>query len=181
MEQTISGLSGETYRILPVTIGGVSKGELLALAQKVRRLVPFVEGMMRSTQFTVRPVCIELMQIVLSPRQLGFETAPDTLAELFDPALLFAWSVAHLAGHTITINPAEVGPHLAIQYQDQPRDEMLMVAMEPVVWSSLKYQAIFGVACDSQGKLVLRGDWLESDQGIPLDLPFAFSLKERSR
>jgi hypothetical protein len=180
MEQTISGLSGETYRILPVMIGGISKSELPSVVRSLGSLSPCAEQAMRSTQFGTLAKQEERMYILLSARQLGWVRNP-TLAELFDSGRLAEWSLARLAGHDIGLSAAEVGPHLAIQLRDQPAIDRVAIAMEPIVWSSMKYAAIFLIERISEMALMLIADWLDPEDDIPLDLPFVFSLKERSR
>lgn len=178
MDQTISGLPGQIYQILPVTIGGVVKGEFPAWVQSLCNMSSCAEQVMRSTQFGVLPRREERMQILLSARQLGW-VRPPTLAELFDTKRLVEWSLANLAGHDISLNPAEVGPHLAIQSRDQSAIGRVAIAMEPIVWSTLKYPALFLLERTSETALMLMADWLDPEDDIPLDLPFAFWLKLR--
>lgn len=178
MDQTISGLPGQIYQILPVTIGGVVKSEFPAWVRSVCKLSSCAEQVMGSSQFGVQPMREERMQILLSVRQLGW-VRPPTLRELFDTKRLVEWSLANLAGHDISLNPAEVGPHLAIQYQDQPVAGRVAIAMEPIVWSTLKYPALFLLKRTSETTLMLTADWLDPEDDIPPDLPFAFWLKLR--
>jgi hypothetical protein len=175
---TLSSLSGVIYQILPATIGGVEKSEFPAWVRSTCQLSSCAEQTMRSSQFGVLPKREERMLILLSARQLGWARNP-TLTELFDAEFLGQWSLANLAGHDIALNPAEVGPHLAIQYQDQPVVGRVAIAMEPIVWSTLKYPAIFVLERTSKTSLMLMADWLDPEDDIPFDLPFAFWLKKR--
>lgn len=177
---TLSGLSGAIYPIMPVTIGEVTKSEFPAWVRSTCQLSPCAEQVMRSSQFGILPKREERMLILLSARKLGWIRNP-TLTELFDAEFLRQWSLANLAGHDISLNPAEVGPHLAIQYQDQPVVGRVAIAMEPIVWSTLKYPAIFLVERTSETSLMLMADWLDPEDDIPLDLLFAFWLQERPK
>lgn len=177
-KMTLSGISGEIYQIMPVTIGEVVKSEFPAWVRSVCELSSCAEQVMRSSQFGVLPKREERMQILLSARQLGW-VRPPTLAELFDTNRLVEWSLANLAGRDISLNPAEVGPHLAIQSRDQSAIGRVAIAMEPIVWSSLKYPAIFLIERIDETTLMLMADWLDPGDDIPLDLPFAFWLKKR--
>jgi hypothetical protein len=179
-KMTLSGRSGAVYYILPVMIGGVAKSELPAQVQVAGQLSSLGEQAMRSSQFRVLRKRQTRMQILLSPKQLGFRTNPS-LSELFDKKRLAEWSGANLAGHVIRLNPAEVGPHLAIQYQSQKMIKKVAVAMEPIVWSSLKYPVTFAVERINKATLILTAHWLDPEDDIPLDLPFAFWLQARPK
>ncbi len=177
-KSTLGGISGGIYQVMPVTIGGVAKSEFPAWVRSVCELSSCAEQVMRSSQFGVLPKRQERMQILLSARQLGWIRNP-TLTELFSTEFLKQWSLANLAGHDISLNSAEVGPHLAIQYQDQPVVGRVAIAMDPIVWSTLKYPALFLLERTSETTLMLMADWLDHEDDIPLDLPFAFWLKLR--
>ncbi len=67
----------------------------------------------------------EVALVVLTGRRLGMQQ-PEPLAQLYRRA--------RLAG--LALCPAEVGPQLRLAYRDQPRGQVLHVAMEPVAtWS----------------------------------------------
>ena len=53
--------------------------------------------------------------------------------------------------------PAEVGPQLRLQYQDQPNGERILVAMEPIIASD-GYPLVFNVGRGESG-LWLYGRW----------------------
>jgi len=57
--------------------------------------------------------------------------------------------------------PAEVGPQLRLQYQDQPNGEWVLVAMEPI-FDSVGDPGIFFVGRDDSG-LWLNGHWSNPD------------------
>jgi hypothetical protein len=63
--------------------------------------------------------------------------------------------------------PNEVGPQLRLQYQDQPQDEWLYIAMEPIIDAD-GYRGIFRVGHE-HGEL-----WLDGNFGNPFNLWHSF-------
>lgn len=72
--------------------------------------------------FTVAPEPTEVTLVVVSVGELGF----------LDGALL-ADIYASAKKRGLELCPPEVGPQLRLQYPDQPEDECLIIAMEPIV------------------------------------------------
>src|SRR3989338_6215860 len=72
-----------------------------------------------------------VLQIELSPADQGF-TEPPTWKEFACNKRLAEWSRAVFEGYIVELNPAEVGPHMAIQYTGQPNGEVIWIAMETV-------------------------------------------------
>lgn len=63
----------------------------------------------------------------------------------------------------LKICPNEVGPQLRLQYKDQPNDEWVIIAMEPITVSGGNLK-LFGVWHGDDGQ------WLGSDCGNPDDV-----------
>ena len=63
----------------------------------------------------------------------------------------------------LSLCPAEVGPQLRLQYLDQPNDEWLSIAMEPIADSD-NGRDIFLVTHEDDGR------WLRTDSGDPINL-----------
>jgi hypothetical protein len=113
-----------------ITIGEKSSDELL---EELEREGLFSEGVswgvkdiMRQEAFTTLPEPQTIPLVRLSVADLGFIDLPST-EELFHMERL------HSLG--LDLCPAEVGPHLWLQYQDQPEEReplSLFVAMEPI-------------------------------------------------
>ena len=91
----------------------------------------------------------EVDLIVLSNAELGF---PDgcTVAETYEAAQKLG----------LELCPAEVGPQLRLQYTNQPMDEWLLVAMDPITDSD-GVLCVFGVGRDGSGS------GLEGSNGRP--------------
>lgn len=68
--------------------------------------------------------------------------------------------------------PAEVGPALSLQYDDQPQGEVLLVAMEPIIDLG-GYPHMFEIEHDGSG-LWLGGDYCYLNGFCPADTPFVF-------
>ena len=177
-----SGLRGRFIRTMPILIGGVQKDVLIEQIKAVRELGTYAERMMRHKLFTTLAEPEQTILIDLCPADLGF-TDPNNLpttTELFDPKRLAEWSAANLDGYVIALCPAEVGPHLAIQYKDQPKGEVLWVAMERIPGSGGS-PSVFDVGRDGGGgRLWLGGGWAGPGDRWGLDDRFVFRLRKVS-
>jgi hypothetical protein len=125
------GLPDRFIRTMAVSIGGLPKAELFEQVKSVRLVSPYAKRIMKHESFTTLPVKETILQIVLSPEDLGFTDRP-TIAEMLDNERLAKWSSANLNGWRVELNPPEAGPHLAIQYRGQPQNEFLWIAMERI-------------------------------------------------
>ena len=93
-----------------VTIGGSSKGQLLLqLATAGVELNEAAQALFASEQFHVQEATRSLATVELSVGQLGFPQG-GTQPQLFERALSLGLELA----------PVELGPHLRLQYLDQP-------------------------------------------------------------
>ena len=93
-----------------VTIGGSSKAQLLLqLATAGVELNEAAQALFASEQFHVQEATRSLATVELSVGQLGFPQG-GTQPQLFERALSLGLELA----------PVELGPHLRLQYLDQP-------------------------------------------------------------
>ncbi len=72
--------------------------------------------------FTVSEIETEVDLVIVSIGQLGFDDNFTCYADIF----------ARAQSLGLELCPAEVGPQLRIQYMDQPEEEHLSLAMEPI-------------------------------------------------
>ena len=93
-----------------VTIGGVSKAHLLAQLDAAQvKLNEAAATLFASELFTVEDTSRTMVIVEVSVEQLGFPQG-TTLLELFERALSLG----------LALVPLELGPHLRLQYHDQP-------------------------------------------------------------
>ncbi len=97
--------------------------------------------------FTVAPEEAEVYLVVVKVEELGFEKGA-TRQDIY--------AAAKKRG--LELCPAEVGPQLRLQYPDQPRDEWLIVGMEPTT-DSAGHLRLFDVGY-SDGARWLNGDYV---------------------
>lgn len=170
------GLRGKFIRTMPVMIGGVDKIELVDRGKAAREVDSYAESMMRHEQFTTLVEPEVALQIELTPADLGF-TEPPTRDEFFDEKRLAEWSRANFDGYIVELNPAEVGPHMAIQYTNQPNGEVVWIAMKTIPDLD-GYSSVFRVGRDDDGRLWLRSGWFNPAYRIRLGGRFSFRLRK---
>ncbi|MFZ2556179.1 MAG: hypothetical protein WAZ27_04585 [Minisyncoccia bacterium] len=83
------------------------------------RISGYAEDILKKTKVEATPANAEL--VIVSVAQLGFQNGATT-KEIHDKAKKLGLDLA----------PAEVGPHLRLQYKDQPQGEWLVVGMEAI-------------------------------------------------
>jgi hypothetical protein len=172
-------LRGRPVRTMPITIGGVPKEKLLEQVKAVRFVSPYAERIIKHEQFTTLDKPETALQIILTPQDFGF-TKMAEVADLLSPDRLRAWSVANLDGWELTINPAEAGPHLAIQYTAQPENEFLWMAMERISgYAGRPY--LFYIERDDDEVFSLDSHWMYPAAPWPLHYTVAFRLRPVSR
>jgi hypothetical protein len=123
-----------------------------ALKKNGNRIGDWANDILGKPAFTVASEETEVELVVLTVEELGFKDGA-TRKDIYDRAL----------ERGLALCPAEVGPQLRLQYNDQPSGEWLVVAMEPITGSagSDGDLRVFGVARDS-------GDvWLNANYGNP--------------
>ncbi|MHB1086553.1 MAG: hypothetical protein ACYCZ0_02280 [Minisyncoccota bacterium] len=173
------GMRGRFVRAMSITIGGVPKDDLIKQVRAAgRELSSYPESMVNHKLFTALDEPETVILIDLCPADLGFTENPTT-TELFDVKRLADWSAANLGGYVIELCPAEVGPHLAIQYKDQPNGEVLWVAMERIPDSDGRPD-VFVVERYDDGTLWLRNDWASPDVRWHLAHRIVFRLRKVS-
>lgn len=169
-------LRGRFTRTMPVTIGGIPKAELFERVRAVRMVSPYAKRIMKHEAFTTLPRPEPALQIVLTPEDLGFTERP-TIAEMLDRERLAAWSAANLDGWRVTLNPAEAGPHLAIQYTGQPQNEFLWIAMERIPGSGGR-PYVFYLERNEDDLYSLDAHWTYPYALWRLDYMVAFRLRK---
>ena len=99
--------------------------------------------------FKVSPkeTSIELVQVTVA--ELGFKDGA-TCKDIYERAIILG----------LELCPNEVGPQLRLQYKDQPKDEWLRIAMEPIIDSGDDL-GVFYVGHDVEG-LWLYTFWFNS-------------------
>jgi len=172
-------LHGRPVRLMPITIGGVPKNQLLDRVKAVRYVSPYAERIMKHEQFTTLEMPETVLEIILTPKDFGF-TKMAEVADLLHPQRLQDWSKANLRGWELTINPAEAGPHLAIQYTAQPQDEFIWMAMERIPgYAGRPY--LFYIERDDDEVFSLDSHWMYPAAPWPLHYTIAFRLKPSAR
>lgn len=145
-------------------IGGVSAKNLLARVRAGFAVNDWAQDLMKQKAFTTLPAEEEIETIVLTPEDFGYERTPMT-GELLDPVRLEEWSKqnAHRLpeGYAVELLPAEAGPHIRDQYKDQPRGEILWIAMEQITGSD-GGPGVFDVERRGDG-----GQWLGAHWASP--------------
>lgn len=164
---------------MPITIGGVPKLALLKQLKNLRYVSPYAERIIKDESFTTAEKPETAVQIMLTPKDFGF-TKMAEVADLLNPKRLSAWSEAHLEGFEITLNPAEAGPHLAIQYTNQPVDEFLWMAMDRIHgYAGRPY--LFYIERDDDEVFSLDSHWMYPAAPWPLHYTVAFRLRQKGR
>ena len=165
-----------TLRTMLITIGGVPKDRLLEQTKAVRYVSPYAERIMKHEQFTTLDKPETALLIVLTPQDFGF-TKMAEVADLLHPNRLTTWSKENLDDWEITIVPAEVGPHLAIQYSGQPQDEFLWMAMDRIPgYAGRPY--LFYIERDDDEVNSLDAHWMYPAAPWPLHYTVAFRLQK---
>jgi len=169
---------GQPITTMPITIGGVSKLQLLEQTKKLRYVSPYAERIIKADAFTTLEKPQTAIQIMLKVQDFGF-TQMAHVADLLNPKRLSDWSKAHLDGWEITLNPAEAGPHLAIQYADQPIDEFLWMAMDRITgYAGRPY--LFYIERDDDEVFSLDSHWMYPAAPWPLHYTVAFRLQQKA-
>ena len=122
------------------------QSSIKAIGNKISK---WASDILSKRAFTTSDTEMELDLVNVSARELGFEKGA-TRKEIYERALILG----------LQLCPAEVGPQLRLQYQDQPNGEWLTIGMEPVS----------GSGDDLYVFRVVRGDddlWLYSNNDRP--------------
>lgn len=120
-----------------------------AMEQAGCNISDWAGGMLKQNAFTVAGQETDIDLVVVSVAELRFATGA-TRKDIYERAIQLG----------LALCPAEVGPQLRLQYLDQPMDEWLRIAMEPITDSDGGL-SVFRVAHDGDGP------WLRSDRGRP--------------
>jgi hypothetical protein len=170
-------LPGRFVRTMSITIGGVSKSELYERVKAVRSVSPYAKRIMKHEQFTTLPNPETVLLIALTPEDLGFNERP-TIAEVLNNERLAEWSDVNLPEWQVTLNPAEVGPHLAIQYTGQMEGEFLWIGMERIPGSGGR-PYVFYLERNEEGGRSLDAHWTYSYALWRLEYLVALRLRKK--
>ncbi len=161
-------------------IGGVAKKALLARVKSGFEVGTWAEDMMKQNAFTTQDAEEEIETIILAVSDFGYERMPTT-AELLDPTRLAEWSKQNAQrlpeGYVVDLLPAEAGPHIRDQYKDQPKGEVLWMAMERIADSD-GYPDVFDVVRGGGGKRWLDGGHANPAGQWSLGHRFVFRLRK---
>lgn len=161
-------------------IGGVAKKALLQRVKAGFQVSGYAESLVNNRDFTTLDVEEEIDTIVLTPADFGYQRQPTT-TELLDPTRLREWSeqnAERLDGHVVELLPAEAGLHIRDQYKDQPKGEVLWIAMERITGSDGRPR-VFGVGRSDDGEQWLHAGWADPDGRWYLSSRIVFRLRKK--
>ena len=171
-----AGFRGRFVRIMPVMVGGILPADLVTAVKAIRELGSYAESMIMHPKFETLEMPEMHVQIELTPQVFGFTETPTT-DEYLNADRLAEWSAANIENAVVELNHMSAGPHVALDYKDQPKGEGLWVASKPMLGRD-DYSGVFNVYRRDGG-----GAWLSHDNAHPqyrwhLDYPTLFRLRE---
>lgn len=148
-----------------ITIGGKTSSELLEEFRQGGINVGIdAKRMMENPDFTTQKNPKDIDLVSLRVGDLGLTGIPMT-EQVYKRARQLG---LHLC-------PAEVGPHMRLNYAEQPWDEYLHIGMEPI-FDSNGYPRVFDLGLGFEGQW-LNGPWMyPEDQWEDPDYKFVFRL-----
>ena len=114
---------------------------------------PCAEEIMSKPEFTLAETKRDVELVVTSGSKLGF-TESKTLQEIYERA------TSEEFGYMLC--PPEVGPQLRLQYLGQPKDEHLLVGMDPIADSRADLR-IFSVGHNEVSNMLLNATFVRAD------------------
>ena len=135
-----------------VEIGGKTKDELKKeIKEKGFTLSSYAESMMDNPDFIVSKKKEKIDTVRLKVSDLGFTSGNPTTDEIYERAEKFG----------LELCPAETGPHLRLEWADQPLGDYLRIAMKQIN-DSARSPCVFRVHRDDDG-----GAWLGRGSAKP--------------
>lgn len=150
--QTVSSDKFKTWMTLSLGTGPKTADDFRrALKKGGHHISDWANNILGKPAFIVAKKKTEVELIRVTVADLGFESGA-TRQDIYERAMKLGFALC----------PAEVGPQLRLQYKDQPMNEWLLVAMEPITDSDGSLN-VFNVARNEDGS------WLISNYGKPDD------------
>lgn len=118
----------QIWKTIQLGTGLKTAGEFREALKKAGDLIQDIGGGILDKEDFIKSINdnkIDAELVVVSVRQLGFKKNA-TLREIYDRAKELG----------LDLCPAEAGPQLRLQYEDQPKGESFMIAMEPIITRS---------------------------------------------
>lgn len=149
-----------------ITIGGKTAKELIGeLKNKKINISSYAESMLNSDKFTVSKNLENLTLVRLKVKDLGFTREPTT-EQIYEKAKFLG----------LDLCPPEVGPHLRLQYEDQPLGEWFYIAMKQIAGRD-GYPGVFRLERSADGLWVGAG-WADPDGQWSLGIGLVFCLRK---
>lgn len=153
-------------RLQDIQIGGKTKEQLQTeLQQEKIEVTKWADDMIKSPDFTTLETPQPLTTVRLKVGDLGLSGNPTTD---------HIYAKAQELG--LDLCPAEAGPHMRLNYKDQPTDEYLYMGMKQIADSG-GYPDVFGLNRDGD-ELWLGGGWADPGGRWDPDRGFVFSLRK---
>jgi hypothetical protein len=159
-----------------IKYGAVSKGDLSKKVAKEQNLGDWAKDMMTKPAFTTVDTEGTADLVFLSLKDLGFTESPRT-DEFMTAQFCADWSAKHLDGQVIELCLPEDGPHLRLQYNEQPKGEIVWMAMERITDSDGKPD-VFYVKRHDDGVRWLSAGCAFPDSRWSLDYRVVFRLRK---
>ena len=136
----------------------------------------YAKSMMANEAFTVSKEAGKVDLVSLSIAELGFVESPRT-DQFMTAEFCAKWSAENLDGQAIELCQPEDGPQLRKQWNKQPKDMIVWMAMERISDSDGN-PSVWFVGRDSRGRLWLDGRWAYADSRWSLHDRFVFRLRK---
>lgn len=160
-----------------ISVGGTTTEDLLkAINAKKNEIGNRARDLTTKAAFVIAVTPSQAGLVVLTPANLGFTSPPCTDA-FMTKEFCADWSAKNLDGWVIELCEIEDGPQLRDQYQDQPKDELLWLAMERITDSD-GYPSVLGVKHRGDGELWLVAGWALPNDAWFLGARFVFRLRK---
>jgi len=125
------------------------------------------ENLLSKSSFTLSLTEEEIQLVNVSVADLGFSKDVNH-GEIYAKAKELG----------LELCPSEVGPQLRLQYKDQPKDEWLLIAMEPIV-DSYGELGIFKIECYVEDYCMLGASPVDIDDKLwSINTRFIFCLRK---
>lgn len=174
---------GEKYRLAPICSfekqGTGAQGLVKMVIESGAHVHPWVHDLMHYGAFAPSPVSEGVSLTVLTVEHFGYKyfvNHPST-AELLDRNRLFEWSKKYLADQVITLCQPDDAFYFRSQYRDQPPNEVLAMAMQPLVIDVEKDVAVFHVDGNRHGERILAARFALPSSRHSIDEKWIFRLE----